>query len=167
MRLDGPLTVAVDGYLEPATLPTLKALDVLWQTVRVLPMDACQRRGMELMFGSGSAVDLERWMGDDAVTDLTIGLTDGSRAIVRVRHSDGLTVAQRIVNRYTVEQLLNDRRHRDPWVIRDSQTGDLVSAGAGGLRPLEFAIRESAEAWVLGRANLAQYRVLPGGAVGR
>ncbi|MEV7773064.1 hypothetical protein [Kitasatospora sp. NPDC086791] len=155
------LTVSVDGYLEPVTQTPRTALDTLWQTVRALPMDDCQRRGMALMLGSGSTADLERWMGDDSATTITVGLADGSRAIVRVSYADGLTAAQRVASRYSVEELPADDRGRRPWVIRDAETGGLVSAGTSGVRPLEFAIRESADAWIRGRVNLAGYRVMP------
>ncbi|MFD8787997.1 hypothetical protein [Kitasatospora sp. NPDC059599] len=52
-------------------------------------------------------------------------------------------------------------------MVRDAETGGLVTAGTSGVRPLEFAIEECADAWVRGQVNLAGYRVMPGGSVTR
>ncbi|MEV7770605.1 hypothetical protein [Kitasatospora sp. NPDC086791] len=155
------LTVAVDGHLESVTKPAPEALDALWQTVRQLPISAYELRAMEWLLGSGSTADLERMMAGSGSVDWPLGLADGGQAIVRVWHGDGLTPAQRVAARYRVEESPADERGRRPWVIRDSVTGGLVTAGSSGVRPLEFAIRESADAWIRGQVNLAGYRVMP------
>ncbi|MEU8927104.1 hypothetical protein AB0D10_40335 [Kitasatospora sp. NPDC048545] len=165
--IDDDLTVSVDGHLERVTKPALEALDALWQTVRQLPISSYELQAMEWLLGSGSTADLERMMNGGGSVDWPLGLVGGGQAIVRVWHGDGLTRAQRTGARYTVEQLPADDRGRRPWVVRDAETGSLVTAGTSGVRPLEFAIEECADAWVRGQVNLAGYRVLPGGSVTR
>ncbi|WP_280684797.1 hypothetical protein [Kitasatospora sp. MAA19] len=154
------LTVSVDGHLEPVTAPALQALDILWQTLRELPIGEYQLRAMERLVGSGDTRDLERWMHGDEATDWTLGLDGDAVAVVRVSYGSGLTCRQRVAARYTVVQLPADQRGRRPWVIRDAVTGGLVTAGTGP-RPLEFSIRESADEWTRGRVNLAGYRAVP------
>ncbi|MFD8749678.1 hypothetical protein ACFV0O_01630 [Kitasatospora sp. NPDC059577] len=161
------LTVSVDGHLERVTKPALEALDALWQTVRELPISAYELRAMRWLLDSGSTTDLERLMNGSGSVDWPLGLAGGGQAIVRVWHGDGLTPAQRVGARYTVEQLPADDRGRRPWVVRDAETGGLVTAGTSRVRPLEFAIEECVDAWVRGQVNLAGYRVMPGGSVTR
>ncbi|WP_280685522.1 hypothetical protein [Kitasatospora sp. MAA19] len=154
------LTVAVDGHLEPVTAPPLEALETLWQAVCALPISDYERRAMQRLLGSGTTDDLERRMNGDETTDWPLTLDGDSLVIVRVSYGDGLTYRQRVAARYTVVQLPADQRGRRPWVIRDAETGGLVTAGTGP-RPLEFSIRESADEWTRGRVNLAGYRAFP------
>jgi hypothetical protein len=153
--IDDDLTVSVDGHLERVTKPALEALDVLYQAIRQLPISAYELQAMKWLLASGSTADLERMMDGSGVIDWPLGLSDGSQAIVRVWHGDGLTKAQRVGARYAAVQLPVDKLGRRLWVIRDAETDDLVRTGA---RTLQFSIQESATAWILGQVNLAGYR---------
>ncbi|MFE5588031.1 hypothetical protein [Kitasatospora sp. NPDC056531] len=155
------LTVAVDGHLERVTKPALEALDVLWQAVRQLPISKYELQAMEWLLASDSTADLERMMGGNGVIDWPLGLPGGGQAIVRVWYGDGLTRAQRVGARYTVVQLPADYLGRRLWAIQDAETDDLVRTGPDAL---QFSIRESAIAWILGQVNLAGYRAFPAGA---
>jgi hypothetical protein len=155
MKPDDTLTVAVDGRLERVTKPALEAMDVLYQTIRQLPISEFELKSMGWLLNSGNTSDLERMMDGSGVVDWPLGLSDGSQAIVRVWHGDGLTKAQRVGARYTAVQLPADELGRRLWAIRDAETDDLVHSGP---RPLQFSIQESATAWILGQVNIAGYR---------
>lgn len=157
MNPDDSLTVAVDGHLERTTLPALEALDALWEAVRQLPISAYELRAMGWLLASGNTADLERMMDGNGVVDWPLGLNGGGQAIVRVWHGDGLTKAQRVASRYAVVQLPADDAGRRLWTIHDAETDDLVRTGAR--RPLQFAIRESADSWIRGQVSIAEYRV--------
>jgi hypothetical protein len=168
MSIEGDLTVAVDGHLDRVTKPVPEAMEVLWQTVRQLPISDYELKAMGWLLGSGDTADLERMMAGSGVVDWPLGLVGGGQAIVRVWCGDGLTRAQRIAARYTVVQLPTDELGRRMWAIEDAETGGLVTAGTGR-RPLMFPIRETAGEWIRGRVNLAGYRsgAFPGGSVAR
>jgi hypothetical protein len=160
MRIEGDLTVAVDGYLEPVTKSAAEALDALWQAVSQLPISAYELQAMEWLLASGSTADLERMLDGSGVVDWTLRLDGGGQAIIRVWHGDGLTKAQRVGARYSVVQLPADELGRRLWAIRDTETDDLVRTDE---HPLQFSIQESATAWILGQVNIAGYRVFPAG----
>jgi hypothetical protein len=161
MRIEDTLTVAVDGHLERVTKPALEAMDVLLQAIRQLPISEYELRTMGWLLNSGNTEDLERMMDGSGTVDWPLSLDGGGQAIVRVWHGDGLTRAQRVGARYSVMQLPADGLGRRLWVIRDAETDELVHAGP---HPLQFSIRESATAWILGQVNLAGYRTFPAGA---
>ncbi|MGW2371641.1 hypothetical protein [Kitasatospora sp. NPDC001683] len=156
MNPDDTLTVAVDGHLERVTKPALEALDVLWATVRHLPISEYELKAMSWMLASGSTADLERMMDGAGVVDWTLGLDGGGQATVRVWHGDGLTHAQRVAARYSVVRVEADTLGRRMWGIRDAMSGRLVASS--GYRPLRFSTPESAREWIRSRVNLAGYR---------
>ncbi|WBP89554.1 hypothetical protein [Kitasatospora cathayae] len=149
------LTVAVDGHLEPVTRPVLEALDVLWETVRQLPISEYELKAMGWLLASGNTADLERMMDGNGVVDWPLGLDGGGQATVRVWHGDGLTHAQRVAARYSVVQLEADTLGRRMWAIHNVVSGALVSSGR---HPLRFSTPESAGEWIRSRVNLAGYR---------
>lgn len=149
------LTVAVDGHLEPSTLPIEAALTRLWETVRALPIGEYQLGAMERLLGSGSASDMDRLLDGEGVVDFPLDLTGGGKVIVRVQRGDGLTASQRIAARYSPQQQPGPCRGSSLWTIRDAETGDFVR-DEGEI--IKFAIRESAQGWISRRANLAGYR---------
>ncbi|MFJ1935798.1 hypothetical protein ACIOGZ_24465 [Kitasatospora sp. NPDC088160] len=117
------LTVSVDGHLEPVTAPALQALDILWLTVRELPMDSLQMWAMKRLFGSRSASELEHRMNGDEIIDVTVSLNDGSLVIARVSCGDGLTCRQRVAARYRPERVERPAGRPDQWVVLDLVTG--------------------------------------------
>lgn len=123
MSITDPLTVSIDDHLQPITKPPLEALEVLWQGVRQLPISDYERRAMQRLLGSGSTDDLERMMNGDEVTDWTLGLQGGGRAIVRVSYGDGLTCRQRVAARYVAEKVERGPGLPERWVVKDRQTG--------------------------------------------
>ncbi|MEU4296326.1 hypothetical protein [Kitasatospora aureofaciens] len=165
MKVDDPLTVAVDGHLEPVTRPALEALDALWQAVRLLPISAYELRAMEWLLGSGSTADLEHMMDGSGAVDWPLGLEGGGQAIVRVWHGDGLTRAQRVGVRYAVEPLPPGPRGGRSWAVRDTETGCLVQDDEGTVRT--FSMESSAQGWVQRQSYIAGYRGLPGREVAR
>ncbi|MFJ9771261.1 hypothetical protein ACIRVF_08450 [Kitasatospora sp. NPDC101157] len=165
MKDDDPVTVAVDGHLDRTTLPALEALDVLWQTVRRLPVSAYELQAMEWLLGSGSTGDLERMMDGSGVVDWPLGLDGGGQAIVRVWHGDGLTRAQRVGARYTAEPLPPGPRGGRSWAVRDAETGALVQDDEGTLR--RFSMESGAQEWIQRQGYIAGYRGLPGREVAR
>ncbi|MFJ2191939.1 hypothetical protein ACIOJE_29070 [Kitasatospora sp. NPDC087861] len=121
--LTDDLTVAVDGHLEPVTAPALQALDILWQTLRELPIGEYQLRAMERLVGSGDTRDLENWMHGDEATDWTLALEGDAVAVVRVSYGDRLTCRQRVAARYRPELVKRPAGHPDQWIVLDLVTG--------------------------------------------
>ncbi|MFD4394628.1 hypothetical protein [Kitasatospora sp. NPDC058478] len=121
--LTDELTVSVDGHLKPVTAPALQALDILWQTLRELPIGEYQLRAMERLVGGDDTRGLEKWMNGDESTDWTLALEGGDTAIVRVTYGDGLTRRQRVAARYRPERVERPAGRPDQWIALDLVTG--------------------------------------------
>ncbi|MFB7907631.1 hypothetical protein ACFC1T_14460 [Kitasatospora sp. NPDC056076] len=152
-----PLTVSVDGHLDPVTAPALEALARLWETVRQLPISEYELRAMGWLLNAGNTADLERMMAGSGTVDWPLSLGGGQNAIVRASHGDGLTPAQRVGARYVPEQHNSPqwRGGQMPWVIRDCLDDDIVLEDG---RPLLFDTKADADAWRLRQVQLASYR---------
>ncbi|MFF1788301.1 hypothetical protein ACFVX9_17810 [Kitasatospora sp. NPDC058243] len=151
--LTDELTVSVDGHLKPTSAPALQALDVLWQTVRELPMDSLQMWAMKRLVGSRSTDELERRMNGDEVVDVTISLTDGSLAIVRVTYGDGLTCRQRVAVRYVPKAVKRERGRPERWAVTDRVSRVVVA---------DWLLSESeAREWIRRKMQTATYQSGP------
>ncbi|MEV7358223.1 hypothetical protein [Kitasatospora sp. NPDC091276] len=151
--LTDELTVAVDGHLEPVTAPALQALDILWQTLRELPIGEYQLRAMERLVGSRDTRDLQNWMHGDESTDWTLALEGGDTAIVRVTYGDGLTRRQRVAARYRPERVERPAGRPEQWVVKDLATG----YPATNWLPTEAAACE----WIRRQVQNANYQTGP------
>ncbi|MBO1415086.1 hypothetical protein [Streptomyces sp. FH025] len=155
-----PLTVSIDGHLEPVTARALEALEALWQAVRALPIGEYQLGAMERLLGSGSTADLERLMNGDEATDFTLTLDGGcGHAVVRVRYGDGLTCRQRVAARYAPQQVHRASRGApERWAVLDSWTdAEVVEDGVA----LRFGSESAAREWISGQVLLATYQAGP------
>ncbi|MBV6697418.1 hypothetical protein KV557_09810 [Kitasatospora aureofaciens] len=154
--IESDLTVAVDGHLNAVTAPALQALEILWQTVRDLPIGEYQLGAMERLLGSGTTSDMERLLFGGGQVDFPLVLADGAGVIVRVWRGDGLTASQRIAARYVPEQVQAPGRGVPGlWAVRDTQSGEFVSEEG---QVVHFAIEDSARGWIGRQVNLAGYR---------
>ncbi|MFI2612035.1 hypothetical protein [Kitasatospora sp. NPDC018619] len=117
-----PLTVSIDGHLDPITRPPVEALAAVWHTLQPLPMDGPQYRAARRMFGGGRTDDLERWMHGDERTDVPIGLADGSAVIVRVEYGDRMTCRQRVGARYVARRVERPPGRSEQWEVWDTVT---------------------------------------------
>ncbi|MEV8324489.1 hypothetical protein [Kitasatospora sp. NPDC056731] len=154
--LTDELTVSVDGHLKPTSAPALQALDILWRTLRELPIGEYQHRAMHRLLGAGTTVEMEKFLDGQGLVDFPLDLTGGDKAIVRVWRGDGLTASQRIGARYMPEQVQAPGRGVPGlWAVRDTQSDSLVEEDG---RVLHFAIEDSARGWINRRVSLAGYR---------
>lgn len=151
-----PLTVSIDGHLDPVTLPPPEALDVLWQALCELPPDELQLWGLGRLFAGGTE-ELERRMNGDAITDVTVALPDGTTVIVRVSYGDGLTCRQRVALRHVPERV-TALGLPEVWVLRDSRTGGLATEVG---RPVRCHSESAAREWIRRQVQNATYQAGP------
>ncbi|NUQ95597.1 MAG: hypothetical protein HOY79_03205 [Streptomyces sp.] len=159
MSPDSNLTVAVDGHLKAAEAPIERALTLLWQAVRGLPISGYQERYLRRLLGSGSTLGVEQMLDRDGTVELPLDLGEAGMTTIRIWRGDGRTRAQRVVDRYAVEELVAGPRGGRAWGLRDAETGELVTDDEGTLR--EFSTQSGAEEWRRRQGYLAGYRNMP------
>ncbi|MGW4895601.1 hypothetical protein ACWEQL_25540 [Kitasatospora sp. NPDC004240] len=152
----GELTVALDGHLAPVTLPVEAAIARLWQTARGLairPEHAAVLRNL-LTHGSGS---IEFHLSQTGRLELEAELVTGSTVLVRAWRGEWQTRAQHVAVRYVPEAAPNtdpNSKLERVWVMRDQETGGLVTQGAGVML---HGSEESARKWLGRQVTLAGY----------
>ncbi|MFJ6617570.1 hypothetical protein ACIQOW_08345 [Kitasatospora sp. NPDC091335] len=147
-----PLTVSIDGYLDPVTAPPEAALETLRQAVCALPISAYERQAMRRLLDSSGA-DLEYRMNGDETTDWPVSLDDGTLAIVRVSYGDGLTCRQRVAARYEPRRVERPSGRPTEWIVWDLGL-DLAATAWLGSEP---AARE----WIRRQVQTATYQTGP------
>jgi hypothetical protein len=73
---DDLVTAEIEGYLEPVQVPLDQALDLLWATMRDLPIGDFQYGAYEIFFGPGVEGRVQEAIEQDGRLQLTFAMED-------------------------------------------------------------------------------------------